>query len=170
MKTLYNKDQIKFAVSKISTFIWNRHKDDIEPPVMICVLNGAFMFFTDLVRSLHIDCEIDFVRVKSYQGQDQFEVKMLKDIELNITNKNVYIVDDILDSGNTINALKDHLSKQNPKSITPVVLFKKHKIEMECLFGFELTNEMWIYGYGLDNEQGLKRNEEVIFGFEPEID
>ena len=64
MKILYNKEQIQTAVNKIATEISNKHYNDPTPPVMICVLNGAFMFFTDLVKAVNIDCEIDFIRAK----------------------------------------------------------------------------------------------------------
>ena len=98
MKVLFNQPQLQQAVEKVAREIHSRHYNDPNPPVMICVLNGAFMFFTDLVRQINIDCEIDFMRVKSYQGQNQFEITMTKDIETNITGRTVYIVDDIIDS------------------------------------------------------------------------
>lgn len=174
MKILYNKEQIQAAVNKIATEISNKHYNDPNPPVMICVLNGAFMFFTDLVKILNIDCEIDFMRVKSYTDQSQSEVVILKDIETDIAGKNVYLVDDILDSGNTLrHIIKRYTTnpRMAPASITPVVLFKKWSSELEnCLYGIELVNESWLCGYGLDGPKGLMRNRDLIFGLEPEID
>ena len=84
MRILFNQTQLQQAVEKVAQEIHSRHYDNLNPPVMICVLNGAFMFFTDLVKQINIDCEIDFMRVKSYQGQNQFDVKILKNIETNI--------------------------------------------------------------------------------------
>lgn len=174
MKILYNKEQIQAAVNKVATEISNKHYNDPNPPVMICVLNGAFMFFTDLVKALNIDCEIDFMRAKSYTDQSQSEVVILKDIETDIAGKNVYLVDDILDSGNTLRHIIKHYTtnpRMAPASITPVVLFKKQLSNIEkCLYGIELTNESWLCGYGLDGPNGLMRNRELIFGLEPEID
>lgn len=174
MKILYNKEQIQTAVNKIATEISNKHYNDPNPPVMICVLNGAFMFFTDLVKALNIDCEIDFMRAKSYTDQSQSEVVIFKDIETDIAGKNVYIVDDILDSGNTLRHIIKHYttnSRMAPASITPVVLFKKRLSNINnCLYGIELTDESWLCGYGLDGPNGLMRNRNLIFGFEPEID
>ena len=174
MKILYNKEQIQIAVNKIATEINSKHYNDPNPPVMICVLNGAFMFFTDLVKAINIDCEIDFMRAKSYNDQLQTEVVITKDIETDITGKNVYLIDDILDSGNTLRHIIKHYTtnpRMAPASITPVVLFKKWSSELDnCLYGVELINESWLCGYGLDGPNGLMRNRDLIFGFEPEID
>ena len=135
-----------------------------QHPVFICVLNGAFMFFTDLVKHMG-DCEIDFISAKSYEGTTQGEIRILKTITTNITGKDVYLVDDIYDSGNTMNFLINHLQQYNPKSITPVTLFKKYYSKNnDLIHGFELTNEHWLIGYGLDAENGLKRNQKYITG------
>jgi hypoxanthine phosphoribosyltransferase len=174
MKILYNKEQIQTAVNKIALEIHKRHYNDPNPPVMICVLNGAFMFFTDLVKAINIDCEIDFMRAKSYDDQLQTEVVITKDIETDITGRHVYLIDDILDSGNTLRHIIKHYTTNpriSPASITPVVLFKKWSSELDnCLYGIELINESWLCGYGLDGPNGLMRNRDLIFGFEPEID
>lgn len=169
MKILFNQSQIQEAVNVIASQI-SQDNYNSPPPVMICVLNGAFMFFTDLVKKIDIDCEIDFIQAKSYQGQKQFEVKILKDIETYITDKNVYLIDDIIDSGKTMGLLTQHLLKCGPKSITPVSLFKKYTSDMKCLFGIMLTEEAWLCGYGLDGTNGLYRNRSVVFGKSEEID
>jgi len=172
MKILFNQTQLQQAVEKVAREIHSRHYNDPNPPVMVCVLNGAFMFFTDLVRQINIDCEIDFMRVKSYQDQDQFEITMTKDIETDITDRTVYIVDDIIDSGNTMISIGKHLKSQpnTPKDIVFVSLFKKYTSDLDCIYGIELTDETWIYGYGLDGENGLYRNKKDIFGKLEEID
>lgn len=159
---LFTEQEIKNKVGEIAYNIKKRqHK---EPPVFICVLNGAFMFFTDLVKQVG-DCHIDFIRAKSYENQSQGEIRILKSIDIDIEGKDVYLVDDIYDSGNTMNRLVKHLQYNNPKSITPVTLFKKHYSNTDgLLYGFELTNEHWLIGYGLDVENGLKRNQKYITG------
>ena len=159
---LFSEQEIKNKVGEIAYNIKKRqHK---EPPVFICVLNGAFMFFTDLVKQVG-DCHIDFIRAKSYENQSQGEIRILKSIDIDIEGKDIYLVDDIYDSGNTMNRLVKHLQYNNPKSITPVTLFKKHYSNTDGLiYGFELTNEHWLIGYGLDAENGLKRNQKHITG------
>lgn len=135
-----------------------------EPPVFICVLNGAFMFFTDLVKHMG-DCHIDFIRAKSYNNTTQGEIYITKQIEMDITGKDVYLVDDIYDSGNTMNRLIKNISYGNPKSITPVTLFKRHSSHNpDLVYGFNLENEYFLVGYGLDGENDLKRNQKYITG------
>jgi hypoxanthine phosphoribosyltransferase len=135
-----------------------------EPPVFICVLNGAFMFFTDLVKHMG-DCHVDFIRAKSYNNTTQGEIYITKQIEMDITGKDVYLVDDIYDSGNTMNRLIKNISYGNPKSITPVTLFKRHTVKNDDLiYGFNLENEYFLVGYGLDGENDLKRNQKYITG------
>ena len=159
---LFSELEIKNKVGEIAYNLKKREHN--LPPVFICVLNGAFMFFTDLVKQMG-DCEIDFISAKSYEGTTQGEIRLLKDITTNISDKDVYLVDDIYDSGNTMNFLNKHLQQYNPKSITPVTLFKKYYSKNnDLIYGFELTNEHWLIGYGLDAENGLKRNQKYITG------
>jgi hypoxanthine phosphoribosyltransferase len=171
MRILFNQTQIQEAVNKIAQVIHNNHHNDPNPPVMICVLNGAFMFFTDLVRQIRLDCEIDFMQVRSYQGKTQYDLHIVKDISIDLKGKNVYVIDDILDSGNTMKLIMTHLGKyHNPRSITPVTLFKKVNNDWPILYGLDLDEEVWICGYGLDDSRGLMRNRSVVFGESQEID
>jgi hypoxanthine phosphoribosyltransferase len=159
---LFSELEIKNKVGEIAYNLKKRQHS--QPPVFICVLNGAFMFFTDLVKQIG-ECEIDFISAKSYEGTTQGEIRLLKDITTNISDKDIYLVDDIYDSGNTMNFLSKHLQQYNPKSITLVTLFKKYYSKNnDLIYGFELTNEHWLIGYGLDAENGLKRNQKYITG------
>lgn len=161
-QVLFTEKEIQNKVSQIADLI--KSKQHEEPPVFICVLNGAFMFFTDLVKQMS-DCTIDFIRAKSYENQSQGEIRILKSIDTDITGKDVYLIDDIYDSGNTMNRLIKHLNYNNPKSITPVTLFKRYTSKREDLiYGFDLENEYFLVGYGLDGENGLKRNQQFITG------
>jgi hypoxanthine phosphoribosyltransferase len=166
MITLFTEREIKNKVGEIAYNI--KKKQHEQPPVFICVLNGAFMFFTDLVKQVG-NCEIDFISAKSYNGTTQGEIRILKTITVDIEGKDVYLIDDIYDSGNTMNRLIKHLQYNNPKSITPITLFKKHYSNNEDLIhGFELVDEHWLVGYGLDAADGTKRNLPHILGFIPE--
>ena len=143
----------------------HRNSGNNAPPVMICVLNGAFMFFTDLVKDMGIDCEIDFIQAKSYVGEYQTEIKLTKDLTTNIQGKDVYLIDDILDSGKTLKFLIHHLEhKHKPSSITPVVLLKRYSNVWPIIHGIEIKDDTFVFGYGLDGEGGLGRNRVGIFG------
>ena len=166
MITLFTEREIKNKVGEIAYNI--KKKQHKQPPVFICVLNGAFMFFTDLVKQVG-ECHIDFISAKSYDETKQGEIRILKSITIDIEGKDVYLVDDIYDSGNTMNRLIKHLQYLNPNSITPVTLFKKHYSNTDGLvYGFELKDEHWLVGYGLDATDGTKRNLSHILGYVPE--
>ncbi len=166
MITLFTEREIKNKVGEIAYNI--KKKQHEQPPVFICVLNGAFMFFTDLVKQVG-NCEIDFISAKSYNGTTQGEIRILKTITVDIEEKDVYLIDDIYDSGNTMNRLIKHLQYNNPKSITPITLFKKqYSNNKDLIHGFELVDEHWLVGYGLDAADGTKRNLPHILGFIPE--
>jgi hypoxanthine phosphoribosyltransferase len=163
MIKLFTSKEIQDKVKELAKTIAATKTEN--PPVFICVLNGAFMFFTDLVKHVG-ECEIDFISAKSYEGTTQGEIRILKTITVDIEGKDVYLIDDIYDSGNTMNRLVKHLQYQNPKSITPITLFKKHySNNPDLVYGFELVNEHFLVGYGLDNVDGLKRNQQFISGF-----
>lgn len=163
-KILYTEKAIIEEIKNISYEIGVDSLKHPEPPVLICVLNGAFMFFGELVKNLKIDCEVDFIRVKSYQeGNTPGTLQLIKDIESKIKDRNVYIVDDIYETGKTIDFITSHLQQYNPKSITPVTLFNRGKNTPDNLIsGFELQTELFIAGFGLDDNK-LKRNLPFIF-------
>ncbi len=159
---LFTEHELSNKVGEIAYKISKKEHD--FPPVFICVLNGAFMFFTDLVKRVG-ECEIDFIRAKSYMGITQTNVSISKSIEIDIARKDVYLVDDIYDTGETMKALIQHLNLSNPKSITPVTLFKRWSSNHpDLIHGFELHDESWLVGYGLDDEKGLQRNLKHIVG------
>lgn len=162
---LFTQTEIETRVKSLATQVSYQNNPENQSRVMIGVLNGAFMFFTDLVRNMEVDCEIDFIQAKSYLGQVQDRVDILKDINIDIKGKDVFLVDDIYDSGNTMKRLVAHLQSKGPKSITPVTLFKRSYSYMDGLiYGFELHNEAWLVGYGLDATNGTKRNQPFITG------
>jgi len=159
---LFTEHELSNKVGEIAYKISRKEHD--FPPVFICVLNGAFMFFTDLVKRVG-ECEIDFIRAKSYMGITQTNVSISKSIEIDIARKDVYLVDDIYDTGETMKALIQHLNLSEPKSITPITLFKRWSAHNPDLtYGFELQDESWLVGYGLDDEKGIQRNLKHIVG------
>lgn len=165
-QVLFTEQELKNKVGEMAYHIKKREHD--FSPVFICVLNGAFMFFTDLVKHMN-ECEIDFIRAKSYAGITQGTIKITKSIEIDISRKDVYVVDDIYDSGETMKELLKHLSLFEPKSLTPVTLFKRwNSHHPDLIYGFELQNESWLVGYGLDNVEGLQRNLKHILGISKE--
>lgn len=141
----------------------HRNSGNSLPPVMVCVLNGAFMFFSDLVKDMGVDCEVDFIRAKSYNGQDNSGgVKITKDLELDLKGKRVYIVEDMVDTGATMVEILQRVNDKMPADVKVVTLVhrKSNPISVDH-FCFEIGDE-WIWGFGLD-DNGLKRNYRNIY-------
>lgn len=165
---LFTEQEIQSRVKEIATqisLISKLNSRNNKPIVLVCVLKGGFMFFADLVKSLTVDCELMFITAKSYMGMKPDEVSILSGITEDLTGKDIYIVDDILDSGNTVKTISSHLLKAGALTTTPVTLFKRKGSTFENLiYGFELNQEHWIRGYGLDGLDGTKRNLKWVEG------
>ena len=156
--------QIKILAKKIN----DEHKNDSVPVVLVCILNGGFMFFSDLVKQINIPIEVDFIRCKSYLGRQQGDLVVTKDLETKIKNKHVYLVDDILDSGNTMKAVSKFLSVKEPKTITPVAAIYKENGDFDKVLHilYQSTDSIldpWYIGYGMDDEKGHNRNLSTIY-------
>jgi hypoxanthine phosphoribosyltransferase len=129
-----------------------------EPIFLIVVLKGSFVFAADLIREIKSDVNVDFISVSSYSDQTETtgKVKLLKDLDADITNKNVVVVEDIIDSGLTLHFLRDHLQMHKPKSIKICTLLDKperRRVDLPVDYvGFVIPDE-FIVGYGIDYAQ-----------------
>jgi hypoxanthine phosphoribosyltransferase len=163
MNLLYNREQIIDKVRDLAINIHFKHYNDNIPIIFIGILNGAFMFFSDLMKEIHLDnIECDFVKVKSYEGKEKKDLIIFKNIELSLENKHVYIVDDIYDTGETINYLYNIYKNLNPKSISAITLIKRENspvnANIELKSAFTIDADEWVYGYGMDDSKGYNRN------------
>ena len=129
-KAISEKD-LDIKIKILAKQINDAHRGDPTPVVMVCILNGGFMFFSDLVKELTIPVELDFIRCKSYYGRKQGDMVVSKDLETKIKGKHVYLVDDIVDSGNTMKAVMKFLSVKDPKSMTPVATIYKENVDFD---------------------------------------
>ena len=130
-----------------------------EELTLICVLKGGVMFMCDLAKRLNLNVRLDFMSVSSYGSETKSSgvVKIIKDLDDSIDGKNVLVVEDIIDSGNTLSYLMDILKKRGPKSIKLCTLLDKpSRREKKDVFVdyvcFEIEDK-FVVGYGLDNDQ-----------------
>lgn len=129
-----------------------------KSPVFIGVLNGGFMFMADLMRHVSIDCEIDFIKISSYGEamKTSGTVKVKKEIDCHIENRHVVVVEDIIDSGLSVNYLSEKLTAFQPKSLKFVSLLVKEggkQVEYSCDYvGFRIPTR-FVVGYGMDYAQ-----------------
>ena len=160
MRELLSAKDIDIQTKIIGKQISDDHRGDKTPIVMVGLLNGCFAFYSDLVRSMPIDVECDFMRVKSYVNRKQGDIQITKDLETRIKGKHVYIVDDIYDTGNTMKAVIEYLEVKKPSSISIVSLIVRDTSpipEEKSYHTFTIADE-WVVGMGMDSEKGLHRN------------
>ena len=164
MKKVISEQDLQDRISKLALAIHKTEFDSKTPMVFVGILNGAFMFFSDLVKKIGLPMEIDFVRVKSYDGQNRKEIKFIKDLEVDIKGKHVYLVDDIIDSGHTMEFLIDHFKKKGATNVTPIAAVYKDNLVIQdalCILRYS-QDSPWFVGYGMDHEDGTCRNIETI--------
>jgi hypoxanthine phosphoribosyltransferase len=152
-EVLLDEYRIQARVREIGSQIASEYKDTV--PVLIGIMKGGFIFLADLCRSITIPLEIDFLAISSYGAETSSSgvVKIRKDIDVDITGRHVIVVEDIVDSGLSLQYIKDYLAKHEPASLKICVLLDKpaaHKQEVKFDYvGFEIGNE-FVVGYGLD--------------------
>ena len=165
-----SKDDINNRLKEMANQLSEKYCD--ECPVIIGILNGSFVFMADLIRKIDFECEIDFMKVNSYVGKETSgKVQLEKDITINIEDRRVIIVEDIIDSGLTMDYLHKHISAYNPKDITIVTLLSKNNsytLNFNIdIVGFKITSE-FVVGYGLDLDQRF-RQLDSLYMLEPNM-
>lgn len=160
LSPLISQQEIATRVQKIGDELTDKFRG--KELVVVGVLKGSFMFFADLTRAINTDLHCDFCGVSSYSDgmQSSGEVKLTLDLSRSIRDKHVIMIEDIVDTGLTMNYLKKHLANHKPKSLTTVtLLMKPDALKEKCdvdYVGFKIPND-FVVGYGLDY-QGYFRN------------
>lgn len=163
-KILVSREEIAKRVAELGKQISEDYKS--ESVTLVCTLRGASIFFADLVREIEGDVEIDFIAVSSYGAgtKSSGEVKMIKDLSEPIKDKNVIIVEDIIDTGITLCYLKKLLLARAPKSLKVCSLLDKpsrRQVDFKGDYiGFEIENE-FVVGYGLDYGEKMRNFKDV---------
>ena len=160
-----NKAKISAQITRIAQEI-NRDYSG-KKPLLVGILNGSILFFSDLLKQVEIECEVAFLRVSSYKGTETTgNVKKVLGLDKNIENKDIIVVEDIVDTGITLENILEDLSSNNPSSIKVATLLFKPKAYTKNYpvdyVGFEVGNE-FLVGFGLDyNEIGRNLDELYI--------
>lgn len=171
LKVLLSQEDIQRRVQELGDAIYDNFRD--KDPMFVGVLNGCFIFMADLVRASQMKSELEFISVSSYQNGTRSTgvVQITRDLQRDITGRDIIVVEDILDSGNTLFFLKNYLLTKGAASITIVTLLDKparrEKPIVADYVGFEVPDE-FVVGYGLDYAQQY-RNMPYIGVLKPEI-
>ena len=163
MRVFISNDEIVKISKKIGKEISERCKGKF--PVVVCVLKGAAPFHSELIKHIDIDMEVDYIQVSSYEGKNSTgQIKFKKDLETDITNRDVIIVEDIVDTGLTLLALKTELQKRNPASITFVSLLDKpsrRKYDTKADYVGKTIDDLFVIGFGLDLDQKYRNLKDI---------
>lgn len=164
-----SKQEIAARIEVLGKEITERYQT--ENPIFLVVLNGAFMFASDLIKHFDFDCEVHFIKLSSYNGmQSTGNIKTIIGLTKNIENRSLIIVEDIVDTGKTLFALVPELKKLRPKSVAICTLLQKTEalsVDLKADYiGFEIENK-FVVGYGLDYDN-LGRNYPMIYQLQVE--
>jgi hypoxanthine phosphoribosyltransferase len=152
-RVLITREQIKTRVKELAGQISQDYAS--TEPVLVCILRGAVVFLSDLMRELSIPASVDFMAISSYGAatNSSGEVRLLKDLDDSIEGKDVLVVEDIIDSGRTLKFLLESLRVRNPRSLKVCVLLDKpsrRAVDLAVDYvGFHIP-EVFVVGYGLD--------------------
>jgi hypoxanthine phosphoribosyltransferase len=155
-KLLFSEKQIQNRTKELAKQISSYYKSCV--PVFIGVLNGSFLFMSDLIRYITIDCEVDFFKLSSY-GDEKISsgrVKLLKELNCDVNDRDIIIVEDIVDTGLSVKYIEKLFEKHRPKSMKVVSLLVKQdslKYDLKIDYiGFNIPSK-FVIGYGLDYAQ-----------------
>ncbi|HZQ07439.1 MAG TPA: hypoxanthine phosphoribosyltransferase [Anaerolineae bacterium] len=171
-KILIPSDRLQARIYELGAQISLDYGD--TRPLLVCVLKGGVMFLSDLSRALSIPHELDFMAISSYGGtrtESSGVVRILMDLNTSIENRHVLVVEDIVDTGRTLNYIAETFLTRNPASLKICALLnKRERREVEIkldYIGFDIPNE-FVVGYGLDFDE-LYRNLPYIGVLKPEV-
>ena len=171
LKVLLSEEEIKTRVAELGEEIYDAFRD--KNPMFVGVLNGCFIFMADLVRAAQLKSELEFIGVSSYNNGTKSSgvVQITRDLQRDISGRDIIVVEEILDSGNALACLTDHLRTKGAASVTTATLLDKparrEKPIKADYVGFEVPDE-FVVGYGLDYAQQY-RNMPYIGVLKPEV-
>lgn len=171
-RVLVSRQSIAKRIQELAQKINNDYKDITEPLIIVGVLKGSFIFLSDLVRELKVPHIVDFIAVTSYGSSSSTKssglVRLLMDTREELKDHHVLIVEDILDSGYTLEYLNRNFLSRQPRSVKNVVLLDKperHEVKINIdYYGF-IIPDVWVVGYGLDYKEKFR-----TLGFIGELD
>lgn len=167
-RELFSEEQIRLRVQELGKQITEDYKG--KSPLFVCILKGAFIFMSDLVREVDLDLEVDFMVVSSYGSSTKSSgvVKVVLDLAKNIEGKDVIIVEDVIDTSLTITYLRDLLSRRNPNSLRVCSMLLKEEVpeqrneDLLCeYYGFKIPPD-FVIGYGLDLDQKYRNYKNIV--------
>lgn len=162
--SMIGERRIKTRIRQLARQISKDYKGTV--PVFIGILNGSFIFFADLIREVTIECEVDFLKLSSYGDAkiSSGDVRLLKDLNCQVEGRDIIIVEDVVDSGLSMEYIRTLIQRQNPKSFKVVtLLYKKDAVRTKVnldYIGFSIPKD-FVIGYGLDYAQRMRNLKQI---------
>jgi len=170
LEVIYTKEQIAKIVERLAKEVHHDYADKV--PLMVCVLKGAVVFMTDFVRDYEGQLEMDFMDVSSYNGTESSgEVRIIKDLDASVKDRDVILLEDIVDTGATLKALTSLFRHRGANSVRIVSLFDKpsgRRVNINADYFGVTVPDKFIVGYGLDYNERY-RNLPYIGVLKPEV-
>lgn len=160
-KVLIDEESLNLKIRQLAKTL-NEHYADKDELILVCILKGSVMFMAELAKHLNVESKMEFMSVSSYEDNtySSGNVKILMDLDIDIKDKEVLIVEDIIDTGFTLKKIKETLLKREPRDLKIITLLDKperREVDIKPDFtGFKIPNE-YVVGFGLDYDQ-LYRN------------
>lgn len=156
-KILISEEEIQKKSLELGQEITEYYKNHEKPPVLVALLKGSVPFLAELIKHIELDIEYDFMDVSSYEGtESKRDIRILKDLDRSIKDEEILLVEDIIDTGHTLNAINKLLMNKGAKACKVVSLLDKpsrREVDIEADFlGFEIPNE-FVIGFGLDFDE-----------------
>lgn len=170
-EVLFTQEDLKAITKELGEKVTRDYKD--KKLYLVTILKGAVVFLTDFMRNVDLPCEVDFMVVSSYGSgvTSSGNVKIIKDLDVPLEDKDILVVEDILDSGNTLKFVVDMIKKRHPKSVEVCALLDKPSRRIADIqakyVGREIPDE-FVVGYGLDYDEKY-RNLPYIGVLKPEV-
>lgn len=170
-KILISEEQLQQRIGELAAVLSKEYAG--KDPIFVGVLKGVFMFFGDMMKRITIPCQVDFMWLSSYHGTESTHMDVKKDIDSNIKGRHVVILEDIFDTGNSLDFTFTHLMKKEPASLKICTLLDKParrnpRVTLQADYvGFTVPNE-FVIGYGLDYNE-FYRNLPCVSVLKPEI-
>ena len=161
---MISERRIRVRIRELAQQICEDHRNTV--PVFIGILNGSFIFFADLIREISIPCEIDFLKLSSYGDAkiSSGNVRLLKDLNCQVEGRSIIVVEDVIDSGLSMEYIKSLIHQQNPTSLKVVtLLYKKDAVKRPVTIdyiGFSIPGD-FVIGYGLDYAQRMRNLKQI---------
>jgi hypoxanthine phosphoribosyltransferase len=164
MQTLISAGHIRERVREMGRHIRRDHPDNVH---LVCVLKGAFVFLADLARAIEGDVTLDFIAVSSYgtSTKSSGQVQFLKDLDHSIEGRDVVVVEDIVDTGLTLNYLLEILRTRSPRSLRAACLLNKpsrRKIDVKVDYVGFAIDDKFVVGYGLDYAEQYRNLSDIV--------